>query len=290
MPSLKTYRTRIKSVKNTQKITRAMKLVSAAKLRRAQMAAIAHREYANGLARIISEMGSRSETRDHPLLRQPETGLDVVVLVTSDRGLCGGFNGNLCRRLDNRLKSSDSTIPKDNLQMVFVGRKGQEFFKAWGWKIDSERAPIPPSSARAARQIEEYVVEGFTSGKFRSVTLAFNKFKSAISQEITFQQLLPVSVDAAGEAAPAGPDFIYEPGRGEILNSLLPRYVSGSIQQAILESVASEHAARMTAMESATKNCSEAISSLTLQMNRARQALITKELMEIIGGAESLKG
>ncbi len=289
MPSLKTYRTRIKSVKSTQKITRAMKLVSAAKLRRAQMAALNHREYANGLGRIISEMAKRTEKREHPLMQQPETGLDVVVLVTSDRGLCGGFNGNLCRRLDNRLTSGEGITTRENLQLVFVGRKGQEFFKAWGWKLDTSRAPIPPTSPKAAKQVEEFVVEGFTSGKFRSVTLAFNKFKSAISQEITFQQLLPIKVDIDA-TAPLKADFIYEPGREEILEKILPRYVAGSIQQAILESVASEHAARMTAMESATKNCSEAISSVTLQMNRARQAIITKELMEIIGGAESLKG
>ncbi len=289
MPSLKTYRTRIKSVKSTQKITRAMKLVSAAKLRRAQMAALSHREYAGGLGRIVTEMAKRTEKRDHPLLRQPETGVDVVILVTSDRGLCGGFNGNLCRRLDSRLKSGESGIDTGGFQMVFVGRKGQEFFKAWGWKEAVGNTPIQPTSASAAKQVESFVVEGFTSGKFRSVTLAFNKFKSAISQEITFQQLLPVKVDVeAGAPLPA--DFIYEPGREEILEKLLPRYVASNIQQAILESVASEHAARMTAMERATKNCSEAISSLTLQMNRARQALITKELMEIIGGAESLKG
>ncbi|MCW5830202.1 MAG: ATP synthase F1 subunit gamma [Deltaproteobacteria bacterium] len=289
MPSLKTYRTRIKSVKNTQKITRAMKLVSAAKLRRAQMAALNHREYANGLRRIITEMARRAEHRGHPLLQQPENGADLIVLVTSDRGLCGGFNGNLSRRLRGQIMPDDQLPSPENIQIRFVGRKGQEFFKAWGWKSDSSVPSTSPTSPKAAQELERFVVEGFTGGKYRSVTIAYNKFKSAIAQEITFEKLLPISVEN-DPAVPAPPDYIYEPAREEILSTLLPRYVASCIQQAILESVASEHAARMTAMESATKNCSEAIGSLTLQMNRARQALITKELMEIIGGAESLKG
>lgn len=289
MPSLKAVRIRIASVKSTQKITSAMKMVAAAKLRRSQDAIVAARPYAKTMADITAEVAARAGAEAHPLLERRDGKRVALVVITSDRGLCGGFNSNLCRTAQRHAEEKTKAGEISECRFEVVGRKGRDYFRRRKLNITRELAGASGDVALArAKEIAAAVTEEFLSGGVDSVHLVYNQFRSVISQKPTVEQLLPVAATPSGGDASA--EFVFEPGKGEILDYVLPMYVETQIHRAILESIASEFGARMTAMENATKNATEMIGRLTLQYNRARQASITKELMEIVGGAEALKG
>jgi F-type H+-transporting ATPase subunit gamma len=290
MPSLKAVRTRIASVKSTQKITRAMKLVAAAKLRRAQDAIIAARPYAQALAEAVAEVAARAGDDAHPMLQQREGRRLAVITLTSDRGLCGGFNTNICRATHRFVEERIKSKAADDVQVDVVGRKGRDYFRRRRIKIAHEFPGVVGDAALdRARDLALTVGSDFIEGRVDGVFLVYNEFKSAMSQRVVTERLLPIAPAAASSEA-GHTDFLYEPGKKELLNQLLPLYVQSQIYRAFLESIASEFGARMTSMDNATTNASEIIDRLTLQYNRARQAAITKELMEIVGGAEALKG
>lgn len=286
MASLKAIRKRISSTKNTQQITKAMKMVAAAKLRRAQEAAVAARPYADKLEGMVKHLVSRVDADAHPLLRVPESAeRTLLVLVTGDRGLCGGYNANLLRRAEQFIATRSGEI-----RLVLIGRKGNEHFKRRG-RDAGGYLPMPAGdrAATVAREIAAKIARTFVAGEVDNVHVLYSAFRSTLSQVPTVEQLLPFERQA-GAAHEYGTDYLFEPGPKEIVGTLLPRLLEVRILHALLEAGASEQGARMAAMDSATRNASEMIERLTLEMNRTRQAAITKELMEIIGGAEALKG
>ena len=290
MPSLKAVRIRIASVKSTQKITSAMKMVAAAKLRRSQDAIIAARPYAKSMADITAEVAARAGAEDHPLLERRAGKRIALVVMTSDRGLCGGFNSNLCRTAQRYADEKTKTGDIEECRFEVVGRKGRDYFRRRKLNITRDLPGVVADSAVArSKEIAAAVTEEFLNGTVDAVWMVYNQFRSVISQKPVVEQLLPVAATPAGGDAGAS-EFLLEPGKGEILNYILPMYVETQLYRALLESIASEFGARMTAMENATKSAKEMIERLTLQYNRARQASITKELMEIVGGAEALKG
>ena len=284
MPSLKVLRKRIGTVRSTQQITKAMKMVAAAKLRRAQEAAERARPYAAKLTEMFTAVAAGIEPDAHPLLaRRPERRVDVVVL-TSDRGLCGGYNANLLRFTEGFLRERDAA----EAAFVVVGRKGLDYYRRRSRRIVLQRLGILAAPAPAiAAELAAELIRRFTAEETDAVYLVYTRFRSAISLIPTAVPLLPVAPPTR-DAPPV--DYIFEPERPALLARLLPRYVEALLTQALLEAVASEHGARMTAMDNATSNATEMIGALTLSMNRARQATITKELMEIVSGAEALKG
>jgi len=291
MANLRAIRKRISSVKSTQQITKAMKMVSAAKLRRAQEAINAARPYARKMREVVTAVAGRAAEDAHPLLTAREGKKLALLVVTSDRGLCGSFNSALTRAVNRFL--NDHREAYEEIVLFVVGRKGRDFFRRREVPIRNEYIGVLGSlSRRHAETIANDLVGGFLSEAFDEVRIAFNEFRSAISQVVRFEKLFPIALEKAEGSAAAGAeiDYLYEPGRKEILASLLPKYVEMQIFRVLLESVAGEHGARMTAMDSATNNSVDMISRLTLQMNRARQATITTELTEIVSGAEALKG
>jgi F-type H+-transporting ATPase subunit gamma len=295
MATLRSIRTRIKSVRNTQKITRAMKLVSAAKLRRAADAVARTRPYAQSLDEVLASLaGARADAElpPHPLMEVREPRRIEVVLLTSDRGLCGGFNSNLIRRAQRFLVEEG---PKyEEIQFSTIGRRGRDFARKRGIATRKDYVGFFGRLRFAmAREVATDLIAEYQTHKLDAVYLLYNQFKSAISQTITLVRLLPiVAPSTQKQPGPGGfitPEHLYEPSRPELLEHLIPKQLATQIWRALLESEASEHGARMTAMDSATKNASEMIGRLSLQYNRARQAAITKELMEIVSGAEALK-
>ena len=286
MASLKIIRKRITSVKSTQKITRAMKMVSAAKLRRAQEAATAARPYADKLAALLHNVAARVVDSTLPLLQaRPEEHSVYVLLVTADRGLCGGFNSNLIRKADALLEERG----RDRVRMTIVGRRGYDYFKKRSVTIVDKHINLFGGPGDAlARNLADQLAHEFAAGTTDAVYLIYSRFRSALVQIPTVEQLLPIAPETAARADAI--DYLYEPNAAELLDRLLRQYVTVLIHRAFLESTASEHGARMTAMDSATSNASDMIDRYTLDMNRARQATITRELMEIVGGAEALKG
>jgi F-type H+-transporting ATPase subunit gamma len=289
--SLRDIRKRIRSTKNTQQITKAMKMVSAAKLRKAQDAILAARPYAQQLDQMMRDLAARAESVAHPLLT-PRPGKKVELLVlTSARGLAGGFNANVTRRALRFIEENKGSF--EQVQVSTIGRKGNEFFKRRGVTL---RKDFPGLMAkvtyRAADEIAQELAQDFLAGRVDAVYVVYNEFITAISQQVQVAPLLPFGfgdAKAGGKKEAAEVDFKYEPGREEVLGRLVPQALAIKIYRALLESVASEHGARMSAMESATNNASDMISNLTLTYNRTRQAVITKELMEIVSGAEALK-
>jgi F-type H+-transporting ATPase subunit gamma len=288
--SLRDIRNRIGSVKSTRQITKAMKMVAAAKLRRAQDAVLKTRPYAMLLDQALARVAQRAaadEITPHPLLEQRTARTAEVVVITSDRGLAGGFNSNIARRAQRFLTESADCYTR--VQLATIGRKGRDFFKARKLEVRKDFSGVHADLRyEKAEAIAEEYIQRFLAGEVDAVFLAYNEFKSAISQKPVVVQLLPIETPAGADAA-TGIDFKYEPSREQLLAELLPRHVAMQVWRALLESAASEHGARMSAMESATKNAEEMISMLTLQYNRARQAYVTKELMEIVSGAEALK-
>jgi F-type H+-transporting ATPase subunit gamma len=289
MPALKDIRRRIGSVKSTQKITKAMKLVAAAKLRKAQNNILAARPYAVKLQELIADLALRADAEDHPLLEVREPKRVMLVILTSDRGLCGAFNTNILRAAERyREENADK---HDEILLTVVGKKGRDYLKFRNIEIDRYFKGLDVGDAlERADELTNIVIEDFLAKGLDMVYVLYNEFKSAMTQKITVEQLLPIipaELPASGDAAV---DFLYEPGKIEILETIMPMYVEVEMYRAMLESTASEFGARMTAMENATNNANDMIASLTLVYNKARQAAITKELLDIVGGAEALKG
>lgn len=295
MATLKTIRKRIISVKNTQKITKAMKMVAAAKLRRAQTRLINARPYSTKMNDLLGNMVKLIGPKAHPIFQSREEVKKAEFLIlTSDRGLCGGFNGNLLRRIDAYLKEQKTKTPE--ITLTVVGKKGRDFFRSRKREPENIITGIPDNFPfEEALKIAEHQIAGYQEGRFDEFYLVYNFFRSAISQETRIERILPLSFQPDPEGAAAQPsdkyvpEYIYEPSRQAILEKLIPRAVATIIHRAFLESIAGEFGARMMAMENATNNSKEMIASLTLEMNRLRQAVITTELMDIVNGAESLK-
>jgi F-type H+-transporting ATPase subunit gamma len=289
MPTLLDFRRRIRSVKNTQQITRAMKFVAAARLRRAQEAALAARPYAKELVRVLRSTISRIAEPRHPLLaRRPEERVLALVL-TGERGLAGAFNTNILRKANEFFRANKN----QRLSVIPVGKKGRDSLRKAGFNLLAEYVNVLARvEFGTVREISNLVTDLYAKGEIDSVYVIFSEFKTVMSANLTMEKLLPV--DAAqvqegneGAAASAQVDYIYEQPEEQLLDRLLPRYVESQVQRAMLESSAAEHAARMTAMESATKNAGDVIEALTLHMNKVRQAAITKEIIEIVSGARS---
>lgn len=289
MANLRAIRKRISSVKSTQQITRAMKMVSAAKLRRAQDGINAARPYARRMREVVQAVAARAGEDAHPLLASREGKRLALLVVTSDRGLAGSFNAGLTRAVHRFLNEHRGEY--EEITLFVVGRKGRDFFRRREIPIRKEYLGVLGSlSLRHAETVANDLVGGFLAGEFDEVQIVFNEFRSAISQIVRFEKMFPIALESSGKPDGDEVDYLYEPSRAEILATLLPKYVQTMIFRILLESVAGEHGARMTAMDSATNNSVDMISRLTLQMNRARQATITTELTEIVSGAEALKG
>jgi F-type H+-transporting ATPase subunit gamma len=276
-------------VKNTQQITRAMKFVAAARLRRAQEAALAARPYAKELARVLRSIMSRIEQPEHPLLaHRPEEKILVIVL-TGERGLAGAFNSNILRKANELFRANKGK----KLSVIPVGKKGRDSLKKAGFHFAAEYVNVLARvNFGTARDIASVVTELYAKEEVDSVYIVFSEFKTVMTPNLVTEKLLPVEAIRAdeetdGEKASAQVDYIYEEPKEELLDKLLPRYIETQILRAMLESSAAEHAARMTAMESATKNAGDVIEALTLHMNKVRQAAITKEIIEIVSGASS---
>jgi len=294
MPSLKAIRRRIASVKNTQKITRAMKMVAAARLRRAQQRITDLRPYADKTHDVTQSVAGRARGDEgmvlHPLLQARPVETVLLVVYTSDRGLAGAFNSSILRATDRRIRELEESGKR--VELAVLGRKGRDYYRRRGATIRHDLVGAYEGGAVRAGEIARQLIADFSAAEagVDEVVVVFNAFKSAISQVVTMQPVLPIVADAPDTST--GPramvDSIYEPSREVLLDRLLPMYVEVSVYRAMLESQASEHGARMSAMDSATNNAKKMIGSLTLEYNRARQAAITKELMEIIGGAEAL--
>ena len=288
MANLLDIRRRIKSVKNTQQITKAMKMVSAAKLKRAQDRVINARPFANKMSEVLSELAAQTtEEFNHPLLDARGDERYLVVLVTADKGLCGAFNANLLKATQAFLKKNADK----KIELVTIGRKGRDFYRRRG-KIVGEYVGLTGKGRvqfEEALEVAHDIVKRFTNEEeIDKVFLIFAEFKSVLSQRIVVEQLLPISRATAEEQPAEAKDYIFEQPPAEIFSHMLPRLVETQIFRALLESIASEQGARMTAMDSASKNAGELISSLTLNMNRVRQAAITREIIEIVSGASAL--
>jgi F-type H+-transporting ATPase subunit gamma len=291
MPSLLDMRRRIKSVKNTQQITKAMKMVSAAKLRRAQDKVVAARPYSQKMAEVLGNLSANVGDFSHPLLDGRGDEKYLIVLVSADKGLCGGFNANLMKAVQLFIKNN----PGKKFEMMPVGRKARDFFKRREMPFVEEYLNVT-GKARVdyseAKEIADNVIKTFTEDtSIDKVFLVFAEFKSVLAQTVITEQLLPIvsnSADDGETAQPAQAEYIYEQPAAEIFGRLLPRQVETQVYRALLESIASEQGARMTAMDSASKNAGELIGSLTLGMNRIRQAAITKEIIEVVSGAAAL--
>jgi F-type H+-transporting ATPase subunit gamma len=293
MPSLLDMRRRIKSVKNTQQITKAMKMVAAAKLKRAQDAVVAARPYSQKMAEVLGNLSANAGDFSHPLLDERGDENYLIVLVTADKGLCGGFNTNLMKAAQNFMGEN----PGKKFEMMPVGRKARDYFKRREMDFVEEYLGVT-AKARVdyseAKVIAEKVITTFVSNtSIDKVFLVFAEFKSVLTQNIITEQLLPIvrNSESAGEtktSASGTAEYIYEQPAAEIFGRLLPKQVETQIYRALLESIASEQGARMTAMDSASKNAGELIGSLTLTMNRIRQAAITKEIIEVVSGAAAL--
>jgi F-type H+-transporting ATPase subunit gamma len=282
MPSLLDIRRRIRSVKNTQQLTKAMKMVSAAKLRRAQERVMSARPYANQLKSVLGSLAGKLENISHPLLEvRPEERI-LAIVVTADRGLCGGFNSNIIKAAQTFLLENGA----NDKRMFSVGRKGRDYFKRRTVNIVSEYVNFFSRLGVAdARDISQQVVEMYTKAEVDAVYLIYNEFKSVIQQRIVVEKLLPLGADVQATQGADSVDYIFEQPPQEILNRLLPRYVEIQVYRALLESAAAEHGGRMAAMDAASRNAGEMIDSLTLNMNRIRQAAITREIIEVVSGA-----
>lgn len=290
MPSLLDMRRRIKSVKNTQQITKAMKMVAAAKLKRAQDRVTAARPYAEKMSEVLGGLSERiGEDFSHPLLDGRGDEKYLIVLVSADKGLAGAFNANVIKKTQAFIaESSDKSI-----EMIPVGRKGRDFFKRREMEILEEYVGLTGSGSAKlsdAREISDRVIKEFVENKsIDKVFLVYTEFKTVLSQKPVVQQLLPIpKISSEGESTGAQAEYIYELPPAEIFGKLLPKQVETQVYRAMLESVASEQGSRMTAMDSASKNAGELIDTLTLNMNRIRQAAITKEIIEVVSGAAAL--
>jgi F-type H+-transporting ATPase subunit gamma len=288
MATLQDIRRRIRSVQSTQKITRAMKLVAAAKLRRAQERIVEARPYAFKMAELVGALVRGLGEDKHPLLVRREGPRKLYVVITADKGLCGAFNSNVVRRALDLLRSH----PADTAAVLAVGRKARDFFRRRQWPLRGERLGfLDRLGFDEVRTLGSELIQAYLGDEVDEVWLVFNEFRSVAVQRVTAERLLPIEPPGGTDAVGEGPatDYLYEPDPVTILAALLPRHVGVQIYRALLESAAGEHGARMTAMEAASKNAQEMIGLLSIQYNKARQERITKELLDIVGGAEALR-
>ncbi|HVQ32101.1 MAG TPA: ATP synthase F1 subunit gamma [Vicinamibacteria bacterium] len=281
MPALVDIRRRIRSVKSTQQITKAMKMVSAAKLRRAQDAMFSARPYARKMMEVLNSLASRAQPDLHPLLEERGDAKVLLVVVTADKGLCGAFNANIIRTARRFLDERAA----QHLSLNLVGRKGRDFFRRRQIAVRSEHVGVFQALRYPiAQAIARELITDFTAGQVDRVYLLYNEFKSVIQQRIVVEQLLPIERNVIDPKEPTL-DYLYEPGPAGIFASILPRHVEIQVWRALLESAAAEHGARMASMDAASNNAGEMIGKLTLYMNKVRQAAITKEIIEVVSGA-----
>jgi F-type H+-transporting ATPase subunit gamma len=290
MPSLRDIKRKITSVKKTQQITKAMKMVAAAKLRRAQDRVIAARPYARKMLQVIANLTAGAPRTQHPLLAKREPKKIKIVVCTSDRGLCGAYNTNIMRKSVEAIRQF--TAEGKQVSVDVVGRKGRDFFrKRPTFTLGNVWSELGTITYEKAADIGKYIVERFIAEDADEIYLLYNEFKSVMQQKVTLEKLLPMEppTEADPFAAAAAFHYNYEPSEEEMLGSFLPKHIEVQVFRALLESQASEMGARMTAMDSATRNAKDMIGKLTLKFNKQRQAAITKEISEIVGGAEALK-
>jgi F-type H+-transporting ATPase subunit gamma len=287
MPSLQGLRRKIGSIKNTQKITKAMKMVAAAKLKRAQDRILAARPYAKKMAVVLGSLAGRANRAAHPLLRRPSGNRVELLVVTSDRGLCGAFNTNILRRAVEFLREKQEA--GCTVTVSVIGRKGRDFFRRRAWTRRQEWTGVfDRLSYEHALDIGGDIVQQFTGGTFDELHIVYNEFKSVIQQRVVVEKLLPIeSLDQ--EAEKLGGGYLFEPDEEGLLKVLLPKHIEVQTFHALMESSAAELGARMAAMDGATRNAGELIKKMTLYYNKTRQSAITKELMDIVGGAEALR-
>jgi len=284
MASLRDLRRRVKSIGNMQKITKAMKAVSAAKMRRAQDAVLAARPYSKRIRGVLGRVAAASGAVKHPLLAVREPKRIAYIVITADRGLCGGFNGNVLRRVMQELRNVSAEV-----SMITVGRKGRDFFRRRGYAIDGQFIGLGEDiKYHTAKEISSLVIDKYSAAEYDEVYLLYSQFVNVMVQKPVLMKLLPAE-PPADEGSDRKVNYIFEPSSEAVLAELLPKYLENAIYQGLLESKAGEHSARMTAMDNATKNASDMIDKLTLSMNRARQAAITREITEIVGGAAALE-
>ena len=287
MPSLIDMRRRLRAVKNTQQITKALKMVAASKLRRAAERVVATRPFAIQARRVLASIATRVDQAHHPLLaHRPgvKTGKTMLIVMTSDRGLCGSFNTNIVKAVGVYLRGNAGR----EVALGLVGKKGREALGRRGFPIRFEYTGLPKVIGFAeAEAVAQPAIEDFVSGKVDSVHLVYNEFKSVMQQALVIEQLLPMAPIEVTEAEAGGIEYLYEPSPQRIFDDLLPRLVEAQVLRALLESAAAEHAARMTAMDAATRNSADMIEGLTLTMNKIRQAAITREIIEVVSGAQA---
>jgi F-type H+-transporting ATPase subunit gamma len=288
MPSLRDIKRKITSVKKTQQITKAMKMVAAAKLRRSQDRVISARPMSRKMLSVIASLAARVERAQHPLLAKREPKQVKLIVLTSDRGLCGAYNTNIIRRAVEAVR--EFKAQGKDVRINVIGRKGRDFFrKRPSYSVGQSWTDLGMIEYEKAAEIGKNIVERFSAAETDEVYLLYNEFKSVIQQKVLLEKLLPVEPPAEADPFTAAVDYLYEPSAEAILSSILPRHIEIQVFRALLESQASEMGARMTAMDSATRNAKEMIEKLTLKFNKTRQAAITKEISEIVGGAEALK-
>lgn len=284
MQSMRDIKRRIRSIQSTQQITKAMKTVSAAKLRKTQMKVVAARPYANKLVEVLGRLMADMEGFDHPLMAQKEGNRTVYVVLTGDRGFAGGYNVNVAKLAETTIRQN----PEEEGLIIACGRKGRDYFRIRGFNIIREYLDMGDDPHYIqARELARELSALFQQGEVDKINLVYAKFYSAIRHEPVVQQLLPV-VAASREEVGEELEYLYEPQKQEVLHTLIPRYLEVQVYRALLEAKTSEHGARMTAMDSASDNAAEMIEQLTLSFNRARQAAITNEISEIVGGAAAL--
>ena len=292
MASLLDIRRRLRAVKSTQQITQALKAISASRLRRAQAAMMGARPFASQMERVLGGLASQVDTSAHPLAQRAADAPDrptLVIVVSADKGLCGGFNTNIVKQAAEVITNASGA----GVTLGLVGKKGREFFAKRGFDVRFELVNIFTNLKYAhAQAIAREAVTAFTQGEVDSVHVVYNQFKNVLQQQVVVKEVLPIKPldrgDTGGAVRERLPDYLYEPDPAQIFDSLIPRHVEVQFYLALLESAAAEHAARLTAMEAATKNASEMIADLTLYMNKVRQAKITGEIIEIVSGAEAL--
>lgn len=296
MPNLKEVRKRISSTISTQQITKAMKLVSATKLRKAQGAIMQMRPYAEKLQHLLVNLSGSVD--DNPKLQAYFKHQDVekalIVLVSSDRGLCGGFNANVVKTTRTLLQTTyKKQAEKGNVTLMFIGKKAYDAFKRTDIPVDtSHMALLQNADVASVTAVAKTIVQEFVSGKYQEVRVVYNQFKNAATQIMQVEKLLPVEIErfSTGNEKPFEADYLFEPGKAEILAEIVPLAINTQLFKACLDSMASEHGARMVAMDKATENAGELLNALKLEYNKARQAAITNEISEIVGGAAALEG
>ena len=289
MPSLIDIRRRVRAVKSTQQITKAMKMVSASKLRRAQQRIIGARPYAQQALRVMSSIAKRVDPEAHPLLRDSDVpgAPPLLIVISADRGLCGSFNSNILKKAATFLEDTRDR----QVAMALIGRKARDFFVRRKVDVRYEAVNIFQLVKYShAQELAASAIEAFTEGRVNSVYLLYNEFKSVMTQNVVVERLLPIPRLTPENGGVEGPqvDYLYEPSADELLKVIVPRHVEIQIYRALLESAAAEHAARMTAMDAATSNAQEMVDKLTLYMNKVRQAAITREIIEVVSGAQAL--